>query len=249
MDFTVVIPARYESSRLPGKPLVDILGKTMIQRVHDQAIKSECRRVIVATDDERVLNEVNRFGGTAVMTARTHESGTDRIEEVAAIQGMAEDEIVVNVQGDEPEIDPEAIDAVIEALIHDPECPMATIAAPLKSQADATNPNIVKVVCDQRGRALYFSRAPIPIQRDSTDTDAPIGLRHIGIYAYRRDFLPTFASWAPTPLELSEKLEQLRVLEHGHPISVAVREMSGEGIDTPEQYTAFVSRYRSSHPT
>jgi len=205
-------------------------------------------RIIVAAPDQEIIDVVTAHGGEAVMTSMDHPNGTSRIAEVA--EGLDKSvEIIVNVQGDEPEIAPEAIDAVIEALIHDPECPMATVAAPLKSQADATNPNIVKVVCDQRGRALYFSRAPIPIQRDSTDNDAPIGLRHIGIYAYRRDFLPTFASWAPTPLELSEKLEQLRVLEHGHPISVAVREMSGEGIDTPEQYTAFVSRYQSDHPT
>jgi len=205
-------------------------------------------RIIVAAPDQEIIDVVTAHDCEAVMTRMDHPNGTSRIAEVA--EGLDDSvEIIVNVQGDEPEIAPEAIDAVIEALINDPECPMATIATPLKSEADAINPNIVRVVCDQRSRALYFSRAPIPIQRDSEDSHASLGLRHIGLYAYRRTFLPTFASWAPTPLELSEKLEQLRVLEHGHPISVALHEMSGEGIDTPEQYTAFVSRYQSSHPT
>ncbi len=240
MDFTVVIPARYESSRLPGKPLVDILGKTMIQRVHDQAIKSECRRVIVATDDERVLNEVNRFGGTAVMTARTHESGTDRIEEVAAIQGMAEDEIVVNVQGDEPLIPPEAINQVARCLA-DNNCFMSTLYEQILSVDELFDPNLVKLVTDDHGQALYFSRAPIPWRRDGfvgerkTLSSEIVYKRHIGIYAYRVGALRQFIKLPVAALEESEKLEQLRVLAAGKKICAdEARESFPAGIDTPD---------------
>lgn len=240
MDFTVVIPARYESSRLPGKPLVDILGKTMIHRVYDQAMKSDCRRVIVATDDERVLHEVKRFGGTAVMTARTHESGTDRIEEVAAIQGMAEDEIVVNVQGDEPLIPPVAINQVAQCLA-DNDCFMSTLYEEILSTDELFDPNLVKLVTDDHGQALYFSRAPMPWNRDGfsgeekTLSSEIVYKRHIGIYAYRVGALRQFIKLPVAALEESEKLEQLRALAAGKKIFAdEARESFPAGIDTPD---------------
>ncbi len=238
-----------DSTRFPGKALVAQTGTPLVMHVVEQARKAKkVDRIIVAAPDQEIIDVVQSHGGEAVLTRIDHPNGTSRIAEVA--EALDESvEIIVNVQGDEPEIAPEAIDAVIEALENDLECSMATIATPMSSDADAENPNIVKVVCDQRGRALYFSRAAIPVHRDAKDDHTDVRLRHVGLYAYRRDFLPTFASWSPTPLELREKLEQLRVLEHGHPISVAMCEVPGEGIDTPEQYTAFVSRHQSGHPT
>lgn len=247
-----VIPARYASTRFPGKPLADRTGKPLIQHVHEAVARAKrIRRVVVATDDPRIADAVARFGGEAVMTGE-HPNGTSRIAEAVdklypASGGASSGapEVIVNVQGDEPEIAPAVIDALVDALAADPDAPMATVASPLPEDGDeAMNPNVVKVVVDRRGRALYFSRAPIPHHRDpDPPTSAPSHLRHLGLYAYRRAFLPTYLALPATPLELAEKLEQLRVLEHGHPIAVVLTPTSHAGIDTPEQYEAFVQRH------
>ncbi len=240
MTFTVVIPARYESSRLPGKPLVDILGKTMIQRVYEQAMKSECHRVIVATDDQRVLDEVSRFGGQGVMTAKTHESGTDRIEEVTVLEGLSDDEIVVNVQGDEPLIPPVAINQVARCLA-DNNCFLSTLYERILSIDELFDPNIVKLVSNDQGQALYFSRSPIPWDRDgfsgtnrTLDSDI-VYKRHIGLYAYRVGALHQFVNLPVAALEDIEKLEQLRVMAAGKAIfAEEARESFPPGIDTPD---------------
>ena len=240
MKFRVVIPARYASSRLPGKPLADIAGKPMVVRVSERAALSGAAEVIVATDDERVLRAVESAGFRAVMTSPDHASGTDRIAEVAGILGCAEDDILVNVQGDEPLIPPALIrDCALALTVHEAAA-MATLAYPMHAEADFRNPNVVKVVTDEQGYALYFSRAPIPWPRDafaagqSVPPDMPM-LRHIGLYAYRASFLGAFGGLAPAPLERFEMLEQLRALWHGYRIAVAVTaEAPGAGVDTPE---------------
>lgn len=225
-----VIPARYGSTRLPGKALVDICGQTMIRRVYQRAARASCLDgLIVATDDERILNEVRRFGGSAVMTSVHHRTGTDRIAE--AVSKMDAD-IVVNVQGDEPLLDPRCIDQVVAPLIEDPTLPMSTLRTPLTNPEDVQDPNFVKVVVDKNEYALYFSRYPIPYAR-SAELAAPHYL-HIGLYAYRRDFLLTYASLPSTPLERSEALEQLRALEHGYRIKVPLTEWDSISVDTPE---------------
>ncbi|MBI1368864.1 MAG: 3-deoxy-manno-octulosonate cytidylyltransferase [Planctomycetes bacterium] len=235
MSVVAVIPARFASTRLPGKPLLDRTGRAMIVHVVEQAARANCiDDVIVATDDARIQNVVAAAGFKAVMTRADHPNGTSRIAEVAA--GLpANVDVVVNVQGDEPQIDPEHIDAAVERLCAGEE-PMATIASPFQPGEDTGNPNIVKVVLDQRGRAMYFSRSLIPYPR----TGSPTVLKHIGLYVYRRDFLPTYISLPATPCEQAEALEQLRALEHGHPIAAVIRTVRHTGIDTPEQYEAFV---------
>jgi len=239
--FHVVIPARHASTRLPGKPLADIGGKPMIVRVLERARTAGALSVWVATDHEAVLDAVNAAGGDALMTRADHASGTDRLAEVAEILGWGGDEIVVNVQGDEPLIDPALIAAVADALADDPDAAIATAAHPLASAAELFNPNVVKVVCDARERALYFSRAPIPWARDAfaaTREALPPGLpvsRHIGLYAYRVAFLRRYAGLATSPLEQWEALEQLRALWHGYRIRVlAVDEAPAPGVDTAE---------------
>lgn len=248
-----VIPARFGSTRFPGKPLVARTGKPLIQHVCEQAAKSRSvGRIIVATDDDRILAAVRGFGGEAVMTREDHPNGTSRIAEVAA--GL-DCEIIVNVQGDEPSIEPELIDAAVDALRTTPEAPMATIASPFGPHEDPNDPNIVKVVLSRRGTALYFSRAPIPLWRDrerecaeSPNARPEAGpLKHVGLYVYRREFLATFLGLAPTPLERTEQLEQLRVLEHGFPIAVACGTAAFHGIDTPEQYEAWVRRLAAAN--
>ncbi len=241
MSFHVVVPARYASTRLPGKPLADIGGRPMVVRVVEAALRSAASDVCVATDDERVCAAVEGHGHRAVMTRADHLSGTDRIAEVALELGWADHDIVVNVQGDEPLIEPALIDAVAAALAIDLEAAVATAAHPIATAADFFNPNAVKVVCDAAGRALYFSRAPIPWARDAFATDRaalPLGLgalRHIGIYAYRVGFLHQYGKLAPAPIEHSEALEQLRVLWHGHAIRVAVADCPPEpGVDTAD---------------
>jgi 3-deoxy-manno-octulosonate cytidylyltransferase (CMP-KDO synthetase) len=233
MDSRVVaiIPARYESSRFPGKPLATIAGKPMIQHVYERtACVDTVDRVLVATDDERISEAVRSFGGEAVMTGRHHESGTDRIAEVATLLDAP---VVVNVQGDIPFLDPEMLAAGVKPLLDDADLPMATIKTVIRSRDELENPNVVKVVTDRAGHALYFSRYPIPYWRDGNAPERTT-FRHIGLYAYRRDFLLHFASLAPSPLERAEKLEQLRALEWGFRIKVAeVREASIE-VDTPE---------------
>jgi 3-deoxy-manno-octulosonate cytidylyltransferase (CMP-KDO synthetase) len=240
-----VIPARYASARFPGKPLADQTGRPLIQHVYERVAQAEAiTRTLVATDDRRIADAVRSFGGEAVMTRADHPCGTDRVAEVAA--GLEAD-VVVNVQGDEPEIEAASIDRLVGLLATDAECPMATLACPFERVpgADPADPAAVKVVVDRRGRALYFSRSLIPHRRaDAKATDtAGRPLLHLGIYAYRRDFLLRLASLAPTPLEQVERLEQLRVLEHGYPIAVGLVQRAAVGIDTPEDYAAFVERW------
>jgi 3-deoxy-manno-octulosonate cytidylyltransferase (CMP-KDO synthetase) len=251
MSAVAVIPARFGSTRFPGKPLASRTGKPLIQHVCEQAARARSiKRIIVATDDQRILDAVRGFGGEAVMTRADHPNGTARIAEVAA---TLTEEIIVNVQGDEPSIEPELIDAAVAALHARPDAPMSTIASPFGAHDDPNDPNIVKVVLSQIGTALYFSRSPIPFWRDrERDLERgslhPIArpLKHVGLYVYRRPFLATFVSLAPTPLELTEQLEQLRVLEHGYPIAVAIGTAAFHGIDTPEQYAAWVARQTGS---
>jgi 3-deoxy-manno-octulosonate cytidylyltransferase (CMP-KDO synthetase) len=241
MGFHVVVPARYASTRLPGKPLADLAGKPMVVRVVEAVARSGAADVWVATDDERVLAAVRAHGHQALMTRQDHASGTDRIAEVAGQLGWADDEIVVNVQGDEPLIDPGLVDAVAGSLAADPVAAVATAGHAIEDAREFFNPNVVKVVRDAAGRALYFSRAPIPWARDAFAADkgclpGDLGaLRHIGLYAYRAGFLRRYAGLAPSPLERCEALEQLRVLWHGHAISVFVCDQApAPGVDTPE---------------
>lgn len=239
--FTVVIPSRFASTRLPGKPLQMIAGKPMVQHVWEQACKSSAQQVVVATDDQRIVDACNAFGAHVVLTRADHESGTDRLAEVATQLGLASDAIVVNVQGDEPMIPPQVIDQVAANLAAHPEARMATLAEPIEDAQTLFNPNVVKVVSDINGLALTFSRSTLPWARDDfalhPDT-LPAGVpyrRHIGIYAYRAGFLHDFVSWGPCWLENTERLEQLRALWHGVRIHVAdVLEAPPAGVDTPE---------------
>lgn len=221
--FRVVVPARYASTRLPGKPLLMLAGRPMIEWVYRRACRSGARQVLIATDDERIVEAARAFGATALMTAATHASGSDRIAEVARREGWGADEIVVNVQADEPLLPEALVDQVAGLLAAYPQAQLATLAVPIESPAQWQDPNAVKVVSDARQRALYFSRAPIPWDRDKAGADAPLAIarRHLGIYAYRVGALLQLAMLAPTPLELLEKLEQLRALEHGMDIRVA----------------------------
>ncbi|MBU3058449.1 3-deoxy-manno-octulosonate cytidylyltransferase [Pseudomonas indica] len=241
IDFTVVIPARFASSRLPGKPLQDIAGKPMIRHVWEQAGRSGASRVVVATDDARIVEACRAFGAEVLLTRVEHNSGTDRLAEVAAQLGLASDAIVVNVQGDEPLIPPSIIDQVAGNLAAHPEAGIATLAEPIEDVASLFNPNVVKVVADLDGLALTFSRAPLPWARDAfaqSKESLPVGVpyrRHIGIYAYRAGFLHDFVSWGPCWLENTESLEQLRALWHGVRIHVAdALEAPPAGVDTPE---------------
>lgn len=249
MRTVVVIPARYASSRLPGKPLLKATGKFLIQHVYERACEARSATdVIVATDDERIRAAVECFGGKAVMTRADHQSGTDRVAEVAA--GLTAD-VIVNVQGDEPQMDPAAIDRLAELLATDPGSDMATLAVPLPDAEAYRNPNVVKVVCDDRGRALYFSRSPIPLVRDGEPdfTARPAQfLQHLGVYAYRRSFLLKLAATPPHPLEQAEKLEQLRVLGTGGTIRVGIVAHAHRGVDTPADYDAFVRAVREGGP-
>ena len=222
MNYRVVIPARFDSSRLPGKALMQLAGKPMLQWVHERARSCAASEVIIATDDERIASAARGFGAEVAMTARTHVSGTDRIAEVAAARGWADADIVVNVQGDEPLIPPRVIDQVAELLAANPRADIATLAAKVESPNDLADPNNVKVACDVGGRALYFSRAPIPFNRDAPTTLSSACLRHVGIYAYRVSALRKLASLPASRLELIEKLEQLRALENGMEIRVAL---------------------------
>lgn len=244
MHAVAVIPARLASSRFPGKMLADRTGKPLVQHVWERVrLARRIDRVIVATDDQRIADAVRGFGGDAAMTRADHPNGTTRIAEVAA---ALDSDLVINVQGDEPEIDPTLIDRLVALLDERPDCPMATLASPCRDAADFANPNVVKVVLRRDGTAMYFSRAAIPFDRDGDSAATP--LRHVGIYGYRRAFLPRYISLPETPLERSEKLEQLRALEHTVPIAVAVVDAAVHGIDTPEQYEAFVGRWAAARP-
>jgi len=227
MSYTVVIPARYNSSRLPGKPLLDIDGKSMVQRVWEQACKSAADTVVIATDDRRIWEVAQAFGAQAVMTSSEHPSGTARLQQVVSELSLAEDHIVVNVQGDEPLIPPSVIDQVADNLGATPQAAIATLCETIDSVEEVQNPNVVKVVTDHSGMALYFSRAAIPWPREYFALqpkglpDTHVWLRHIGIYAYRVGFLHQYVGWNPAPLELVEQLEQLRALHNGVKIHVA----------------------------
>ncbi len=226
-----LIPARWGSSRFPGKPLHLIAGKPLVQHVWERV--SSCTRldaVAIATDDERIRQTAEAFGARVIMTRDDHPSGSDRLAE--AVQSFPEATHVVNIQGDEPLIDPALVDELASVLLNDAGIAMATAACPLDSDEDFLDPNIVKVVCTLGGEALYFSRSPIPFPRN---TPVLKPLRHIGLYAYRREFLKNYVRWEPTPLETAESLEQLRALEHGARIKVVPTDHLAPGVDTPEQ--------------
>jgi 3-deoxy-manno-octulosonate cytidylyltransferase (CMP-KDO synthetase) len=254
MEIVAVVPARFASTRLPGKPLLCETGRPLIQHVVEAARGAKrLDRVIVATDDPRIAAAVTGFGGEVAMTRADHPTGTDRVAEVAARLPAAR--IIVNLQGDEPEISGAALDLVVAVLEADPEAPMATLATPIRAEAVYRDPSCVKVVTarvrthtpTQYRRALYFSRSPIPCYRDGDlpRDGAAMALLHLGLYAYRRDFLLGMATLPPAPLEAAEKLEQLRVLEAGYPIALGLVDEPSIGIDTPDDYRRFVARWRA----
>lgn len=281
MPVFAIIPARFASSRFPGKPLARETGKFLIQHVVERVRAARgIDQVLVATDDARIADAVASFGAAAVMTDPAHVTGSDRIAEVARTLGGAPDDILLNVQGDEPEIEPDCLSRLVERMRSDPAVPSGTLACPFPPEADPSDPNRVKVVVDRRGRALYFSRALIPFPRDresgrgghpderpesenaphpSPDrkggvcfgpgraTSGEAHLLHLGVYAYRRAFLLEFAAWPPTRLEQIEKLEQLRIIEHGHAMLVEVVARATAGVDTPQDYAAFVKRWRAAN--
>lgn len=245
MKTVIVIPARYASTRLRGKPLLKQSGKYLIQHVYERACRARrADTVVVATDDTRIAAAVESFAGRVAMTRRDHASGTDRVAEVA--RGL-DAEVIVNLQGDEPLIDPAALDLVAELVLRDPDVDMATLAVALQSEETWRNPNCVKVVCNAAGRALYFSRSPIPFVRDGKPDFAARParfLQHLGLYAYRRRFLLSLAALPQEPLEQLEKLEQLRVLALGRHIQVGIVEEAGLGVDTYEDYQQFLELHR-----
>jgi len=244
MKTAVIIPARFASTRLPAKPLLRETGKYLIQHVYERACESRAAAVVVATDDLRIVEAVRSFGGNVAMTRDDHPSGTDRVAEVAE---TLDADIIVNLQGDEPMIEPATLDLVAQLLENDREAQMATLAVPLHSAEAWRDPNCVKVVCDKLGRALYFSRSPIPFVRDG-EPDFATGrfLQHLGLYAYRRDFLLQLAKLPPEPIEVTEKLEQLRVLALVYRIQVGVVAHAHRGVDTPADYQRFVQMYRAA---
>jgi 3-deoxy-manno-octulosonate cytidylyltransferase (CMP-KDO synthetase) len=241
--FSVIIPARMASSRLPSKPLADISGLPMVVRVAQQAQKSRAQRVVVAADDERILKACHDHQVQCVMTDQHHPSGSDRLAQAANLLGLSGQDIIVNVQGDEPLIEPELINAVAQLLCLQPECPMGTVAHEIHAMDDFLSPHVVKVVLNQKSQALYFSRATIPFWRDAPPITAsapaplasPKPLRHVGLYSYRAEFLAIYPQLSPSPLEQLEALEQLRVLWHGHAIAVHVTDLAcALGVDTPQ---------------
>jgi 3-deoxy-manno-octulosonate cytidylyltransferase (CMP-KDO synthetase) len=245
MSYTIVIPARYGSTRLPGKPLIDIAGKSMVQRVWEQARLSNATEVVIATDDERIRLAAQEFGARVCMTSPDHPSGTDRLQQVAMELGWDDQRIVVNVQGDEPLIPPAVIDQVAGNLAANPQAGVATLREEISSAGELLNPNAVKVVCNAQGMALYFSRATVPWPRDAFAADPSampaVGewYRHIGIYAYRCAFLHQYVTWPPAPLETLECLEQLRALYNGVAIHVATAtETVPAGVDTDADLAA-----------
>lgn len=246
-SIVAIIPARMASTRFPGKMLAAETGTPLIVHVAQAAAKAtSLSRVVVAADDSRILDAVRARGTECVLTSPDHPNGTSRLAEAADQLGLDSDTIVVNVQGDEPEIEPSVIDAAVGALRSHPHAAVSTVAAPLAPGDDPANPNIVKVVCRRDGTAMYFSRSRLPYVRDPQPAGLVVPLRHVGLYCYRRAFLATYRSLEPTPAERAESLEQLRVLEHGYAIAVAVVSDAGNaGIDTPEQYAAFVARWNN----
>jgi 3-deoxy-manno-octulosonate cytidylyltransferase (CMP-KDO synthetase) len=255
MTFTVLIPARYASTRLPGKPLADIAGKPMVVRVAERAKQSAAARVVVATDSAMVREACERHGITVCMTREDHPTGTDRLAEAASLLGLGDDEIVVNVQGDEPLLDPALMDRMAALLDERRDAAIATACHPITDAAEAFAPNVVKVVLDANGYAMYFSRATIPWARDAfaTSRDSlPEGMpiyRHYGLYAYRTSFLRAYPHLAPAPIERLEALEQLRALWHGFRIAVDVTHGTpAPGIDTPEDLARVQKLYASAGP-
>lgn len=234
MNVVCIIPSRYESSRFPGKPLADLCGKPMIQHVYERVLRSKrVAQAAVATDDDRIFRAVTAFGGQAIMTASVHRSGTDRIAEAAARLGLMPDDIVVNIQGDQPLFEPAQIDEVVQPLMDDPAIPMSTLVYRIIRDEEITHPNAVKTVFDHDGFALYFSRATIPYVRDhGKKADY---YKHHGIYAYRRHFLDTFTRLPEGTLERLESLEQLRTLEYGHKLKVIVTAYDSVEVDTPQE--------------
>ena len=250
MKITAIIPARYASTRFEGKALADIKGKPMVRHVYERTAMAQLvSEVVVATDDERIASVVRAFGGRVVMTSRDHETGTDRLAEVAA--GL-DSEIVVNVQGDEPLIEPAMIDEAIRPLVEDPAIVMGTLKSRIRNLHDFLSPNVVKVVTDRNGFALFFSRSPLPNFRDkwndlkdeAFNSGKLLCHKHVGLYVYRREFLLQYARMAPSQLELSEKLEQLRVLENGYRIKVVETAYESIGVDTPGDLEKVIERLK-----
>jgi 3-deoxy-manno-octulosonate cytidylyltransferase (CMP-KDO synthetase) len=239
-----VIPARYDSTRFPGKPLAPIAGKPMLQHVWERTARAgSVQKVLVATDDLRIAEAVTAWGGEALMTRREHRSGTERLAEVASREEAA---IFVNVQGDEPLIEPGAIDAAVEALLGDPAARVATLCTPLRVGEEVMDPNVVKVVLDFQSDALYFSRAPIPWVRDAGSLSAPVHFKHIGLYVYRREALLEFPTMPPGELERVEQLEQLRWLENGWKIRVVETDYDAISVDVPADVSRIEARLRPS---
>lgn len=244
MSFEVIIPARYQSSRLPGKPLADIGGKPMVQHVYEQAQQSAAARITVATDDERIKSVVEGFGGNVVMTSVDHQSGTERLAEVVDHLQLDDQRIVVNIQGDEPLIPPSNINAVAQSLESNRLADMATLSTPISRTDEWLDPNVCKVVCDHQGYALYFTRSAVPHDRDGvlegeSELKARFWRRHIGIYGYRAGFIRKYVTWPQSPLEIIESLEQLRVLWQGEKIHVQdAPEIPPAGVDTQEHLEA-----------
>jgi 3-deoxy-manno-octulosonate cytidylyltransferase (CMP-KDO synthetase) len=251
MKITAIIPARYASVRFEGKALADIQGKPMVQHVYERTARASLiDEVIVATDDERIAAAVLAFGGRVEMTGRHHETGTDRLAEVA---GRIDSDIIVNVQGDEPLIEPAMIDQAIKPLVDDPHVMMGTLKSQIRTLHDFLSPNVVKVVTDLKGFALYFSRSPMPNFRDKWHdmkdekftSGAILSYKHVGLYVYRREFLLEFSGMAPTSLEMAEKMEQLRALENGYRIKVVETEYETIGVDTPGDLEKVLERLRA----
>jgi 3-deoxy-manno-octulosonate cytidylyltransferase (CMP-KDO synthetase) len=252
MKIVAVIPARFASTRLPGKPLLSDTGRPLIQHVVEAARHAKTfQRIIVATDDARIAEAVAAFGGEAMMTRADHATGIDRVAEIAA--RLDTTDLILNLQGDEPEISGETLDRAVALMLNDLEAPMATLATPIHDEAIYRDPACVKVVCSHRNRALYFSRSPIPHYRDGapprvSDNDTsngPIAYLHLGLYVYRREFLLNLRFLPPSRLETAEKLEQLRVLEAGFPIAIGIVDEPSVGIDTPADYRRFVERWKA----
>lgn len=240
-EYKIVIPARYGSSRLPGKPLIALAGKPMVQHVYERAIATGVKEVVIATDDQRIFDAALEFGADVVMTRLDHENGTERIAEVAKLRGWQDDDVVVNLQGDEPLIPQKLIELTAQGLLNNPQAGISSLCAPVTSAHDAFDPNVVKAVLDNNGFALYFSRASIPWDRDlykqglSAVTQQSAVYRHIGMYGYRVSFLKQYEDMDITPLERAESLEQLRALCYGIKIHMSViDEPPGHGVDTPE---------------
>jgi 3-deoxy-manno-octulosonate cytidylyltransferase (CMP-KDO synthetase) len=245
--FIAVIPARLASTRLPRKPLADIGGAPMVVRVAQQAAKSSASQVVVATDSDEIIQVCQQHQISVVKTSAHHPTGTDRLSELVVMRGLSDEAIVVNVQGDEPFIPPELINQVAQALADHPDCAIATAAVAIEDVSEIHNPNVVKVVLDANGQALYFSRATIPFQRDGLEPSIPY-LRHLGIYAYKVHFLKAFAGLPPAPIEKMEALEQLRALYNGYKIHVQVyHEVPPPGIDTPEDLLAAQLKWVQLH--